>query len=160
MRLPYEDVNPYAFEMPVSPHLASAGVIIDIDLLNKKFTELKQHADIVVVEGAGGWLSPLSVDLNNEGLVKALKLPVILVVGMKLGCLNHALLTRRAVEIAAVDCAGWVAVQLDAEMPFFDENVNYLKNHLNAPFFGVLPHFEQADFEQLSYYFSGNLRIN
>ncbi len=151
---PYEQVNPYSFELPVSPHLAGAG--IDVDLLKIKFTEMKRCADLVLIEGAGGWLSPLSDELDNAGLAAALNLPVVVVVGMRLGCLNHALLTWRAVQAAEVACAGWVAVQLDDRMRFFDENIDYLRRRLGAPL-GVLPYSRQPDFDRLSCFLYGIL---
>ncbi|WP_305908504.1 dethiobiotin synthase [Methylomarinum sp. Ch1-1] len=153
--LPYHQVNPYAYRLPVSPHLASNGAEIDIVLLHKVFTDMKQKADIVLVEGAGGWLSPLSHELDNAGLAKQLGLPVILVVAVRLGCINHGLLSWRAIQASGLDCVGWIAMCIDAEMAFADENIDFLRQRIEAPLLGVLPHDEQADFEQLSYSLQG-----
>lgn len=148
IELPYSLVNPYAFEMPVSPHLAAQGASVDVDLLNNVFTKIKQQVDVVLVEGAGGWLSPLSEELSNAGLAQLLDLPVIFVVGLKLGCINHALLTWQALHNQK--CAGWVAVELEQNMDFCQENVEYLQKRIDAPLLGVLPFDQDADFERLS----------
>lgn len=155
--LAYNQVNPYAFELPVSPHIAAAGAEIDVCLLNKIFNDTKRQADMVLVEGAGGWFSPLGDEISNAALAETLRLPVIIVVGVKLGCINHALLTWRAVDAATVSCAGWVAVQTDADMPFFEKNIDFLRDRLKVPLLGVLPHVCTADFDKLSHYFNGNL---
>lgn len=150
VELPYRHVNPYAFELPVSPHLAAQGAKVDAGLLNMLFTEIKQQADVVLVEGAGGWFSPLSDEVSNADLAGLLDLPVIIVVGLKLGCINHALLTWQAVRQAGCVCAGWVAVELEPDMAFVQENIDYLRQRIAAPLLGVLPYDEQADFEKLS----------
>lgn len=160
LALPYQQVNPYAFELPVSPHLAAAGAPVDVDLLNNLFTELQQQADVVLVEGAGGWLSPLSDDLANADLAEKLGAPVILVVGIRLGCINQGLLTWQALQTSGIKCRGWVATAADGAMPFFDENIDYLRQRIEAPLLGVLPYRAQADFEELSYHFYGNLLKN
>lgn len=146
----YELVNPYAFEQPVSPHLACGGENVEPAKISAALSILQQRAQIVLVEGAGGWYSPLSPTLDNAGLARILDLPVLVVVGIRLGCLNHARLTLQAVAESGLRCAGWIGVQIVENMPYFAENVAYLQGALPAPFLGVLPYSETGDFEFLS----------
>lgn len=150
LELDYAQVNPYAFEQPVSPHVACGGANISLPLLNAAFAELSGLAEVVLVEGAGGWYSPLDNSLSNADLAKTLRLPVILVVGLRLGCINHALLTRRAIRQSGMVCAGWVAVALDPLMQAMAENLAYLRETIDAPMLGVLPYQESADFGLLA----------
>lgn len=146
----YDVVNPYAFEQPVSPHLACGGENVEPAQILAAFGTLQQRAQVVLVEGAGGWYSPLSLTLDNAGLAGILGLPVLVVVGIRLGCLNHARLTVQAVAESGLSCAGWIGVQIVEHMPYFAENVAYLQGALPAPFLGVLPYSEAGDFEFLS----------
>ncbi|MGZ0079310.1 dethiobiotin synthase [Methylomonas sp. YC3] len=148
--LEYREINPYAFEAAISPHLACGGVDVSVDVVSDGFTRLQQRADVVLVEGAGGWYSPMSGVLDNAGLAQALRLPVILVVGVRLGCINHARLTMSAIRQAGLSCAGWVAVQIDQAMPGFDGNLTYLRERLDAPLLGILPFSAAGDFELLA----------
>lgn len=140
--MPYELVNPYAFEPPIAPHLAAAqaGLTVDFERIRACFAQLGERAGCVVVEGAGGWEAPLTDTANVSDLARMLGLPVILVVGLRLGCLNHAILTARAIEQAGLPFAGWVANTLDETMPFREENVATLRQRLSAPCLAVLPH--------------------
>lgn len=149
---PREQVNPYALIPPIAPHIAAnrAGIGIDIDIICQACLELGKIADVVIVEGAGGFLVPLNDHQDSADLAKALGLPVILVVGMQLGCLNHALLTVQAVRAAGLPLAGWVANQVDPHMTAFDENVATLKQRLDCPLLGVLPFESRADAQKLS----------
>ncbi|WP_026604393.1 dethiobiotin synthase [Methylomonas sp. 11b] len=148
--LEYREINPYAFEAAISPHLACGGVEVSMDVIADGFVRLQQRVDVVLVEGAGGWYSPLSSDLDNAGLAQALRLPVILVVGVRLGCINHARLTMSAIRRSGLSCAGWVAVQIDPKMPGFDGNLAFLREVIEAPLLGVLPFLAAADFEFLA----------
>ena len=132
---PAELVNPYCFEPPVAPHIAAAqaGVTIELARIVRAHAALARDADCVVVEGAGGFRVPLSPHANTSELAAALALPVVLVVGMRLGCLNHALLTADAVRAAGLDLAGWVANHVEPDMACADENVNALASALAAP---------------------------
>lgn len=136
--------NPYALPEPLSPHLAArrAGEVIDLDHIEASFHALRQHADAVIVEGAGGFIVPLSEPDPQTGdgswatsadLASRLRLPVILVVGMRLGCLNHALLTQEAIVARGLKLAGWVANHIDPDMAAQDENVDTLRRRLHAP---------------------------
>jgi len=147
---PYELINPYAFEAAVSPHLACGDVELSLEVILDAYAQLRAQADVLLVEGAGGWYSPLSASLDNAGLALAMGLPVILVVGVRLGCINHARLTVRAIQQAGLRCAGWVAVQIDKTMPGFDGNVAFLRETLDAPLLGVLPNLLVADFDFLA----------
>jgi dethiobiotin synthetase len=148
--LEYQQINPYAFESPISPHLACGDVEVRLDVILAAFAELKKQADVVLVEGAGGWLSPLSLTFDNAGLAAAMQLPVILVVGMRLGCINHARLTFQAIRRAGVTCAGWVAVEIVPAMEDFQANVDFLQKRLEAPLLGVLPRLATPNFDFLA----------
>jgi dethiobiotin synthetase len=153
--VPREWLNPYALPAAVSPHIAAAqvGVSIDLAAITAAYANLTATADAVVVEGAGGLLVPLSArrdrpgppDLNGGDLAQALGLPVILVVGVRLGCLNHALLTRDALRQRGLRLAGWVANRLDPAMPAQDENLAYLADQLHAPRLADWPFAPEAD---------------
>lgn len=142
--------NPYALPDPLSPHLAArrAGEVIDLDHIEASFHALRQHADAVVVEGAGGFIVPLSEPDPQTGegqwatsadLAVRLRLPVIMVVGMRLGCLNHALLTQEAIAARGLKLAGWVANHVDPQMLEADANVATLQRRLQAPMLARLP---------------------
>jgi dethiobiotin synthetase len=140
--VPYGEVNPYALEAPVAPHIAAqqVGVMVDLDTLSATAQRLAGQADRLVVEGVGGWRVPLSDRADVAGLAIHLGLPVILVVGLRLGCLNHALLTAEAIAHAGVPLAGWVANLVDPHMASVAENVQDLMLRLPAPLLGVMPH--------------------
>jgi dethiobiotin synthetase len=151
----YDLVNPYAYELPVSPHIAGVDNPVKLDLLVGTFERLKTMADIVVVEGAGGWYSPLNEREDNSDLAKALALPVIMVVAIRLGCINHARLTYQAIIQSGASFAGWIATCTDAELLRRDENILTLKNALGGPLLGVLPYSKAADFK----FFSKKLKL-
>ncbi|MFQ5937632.1 MAG: dethiobiotin synthase [Acidiferrobacterales bacterium] len=136
------DVSPYAFTRAVAPHLAArqAGVVIELDKIRMHFEQLCTQADWVVVEGIGGWLVPLNEQHTVADLAVVLRLPVLLVVGIRLGCLNHALLTVEAIGRAGLVLAGWVANQIEAEVELVEENVDALKTQISAPLLGIIPH--------------------
>ncbi|WP_417579605.1 dethiobiotin synthase [Nitrincola sp.] len=144
--LSYDQINPVALEAAVAPHIAAAGRQLSADRLAAYCRgALMQKADLVLVEGAGGWRVPLNPRENLSALVKLLELPVILVVGMKLGCLNHALLTVEAIARDGVQLAGWVACQTDADMHCVNENLASLQQRIRAPLLGFIPWLEQPD---------------
>lgn len=140
----YEDVNPYALAAPTAPHLAAAaaGVQIDVATIRRHYASLATGADAVVVEGVGGWLVPISRTQTMADVVRALELPVILVVGMRLGCLNHALLTQRAIAANGCRLVAWVANTLEIDAP--DGYVEALADFLDAPCLGVIPSVSSA----------------
>lgn len=147
-----EWVNPYALVPPVAPHIAAAqaGQEISIDVIAQAFHKLSAMADVVVVEGVGGFMVPLNAREDTADLAQRLGLPVILVVGLRLGCLNHALLTAREVERRGLRLAGWVANQIEPDMAVQQENIQTLKRRLPAPLLGILPHFAAPSADQAS----------
>lgn len=148
----YADLNPYALPEPLAPELAAAdaGVTLALPPIQAAFERLRAQADTVVVEGVGGWLAPLSADLDQSDLVHALQLPVVLVVGLRLGCLNHARLSAQAISAAGATCIGWIANEVDPQMARVDDNVRMLRERLPAPYWGRLPYAPGADPAQLA----------
>jgi len=132
---PREHVNPYCFEPPIAPHIAArqAGVTIAFDRIEQSFHALTAQAEVVVVEGVGGFHVPLGPGTDSAQLAARLALPVVMVVGMRLGCLNHALLTERAVAASGLKLAGWIANHIDPQMAAADDNVRALDERIGAP---------------------------
>ena len=128
-------INPYCFEAPIAPHLAAeqAGVVIELSTIASAFRQLAAAADLVLVEGVGGFCVPLNRGEDSADLARCLGLPVILVVGMRLGCLNHALLTVQAMHAKGLKFAGWIANRVDPEMMAAERNVAALAARLPAP---------------------------
>jgi len=143
----YSAVNPYALAEAVAPHLAAQAERVDIALapVQAGFAALCTNADCVVVEGVGGWAVPLSPTLMQADLVRALGLPVLLVVGLRLGCLNHALLSARAIAADGCRLVGWIGNGVDPAMARVDENLATLRERLAAPCLGVLPYADRPD---------------
>ncbi len=143
IELDYTDVNPYVFAPAVSPHIAAeqAGIEIELDIIRQHALRLQQCSDIVVVEGVGGWHAPLSMNCTVADMAETLQLPVVLVVGMRLGCLNHALLTAQAIRLSSVPIAGWIANHIDQQMVAADKNMATLRHYLHDfPFLGEVHH--------------------
>jgi len=138
----YEQVNPYAFAAPIAPHIAAAhaGIAIDLQRIVAAFEILQARSNQVIVEGAGGWLAPISAAAGMQELALALNIPVLLVVGLRLGCLNHALLSARAIESSGLPICGWVANRIEPDFPYWQENVETLKRRLPAPLLGIVEH--------------------
>ncbi|MDD5461182.1 MAG: dethiobiotin synthase [Methylococcales bacterium] len=146
LQIDYDLVNPYAYQLPVSPHIAGINNPVNLANIVGKFNDLKGLAEIVLVEGAGGWYAPLNDREAISDLAKALALPVILVVAIRLGCINHAKLTCEAIHHSGIACAGWIAVCTDPDMLSRDENIETLKTALNVPLLGVFPYLANANF--------------
>lgn len=140
-----EDINVYLFREPIAPHIAAArgGTRIHVDRIVARFDALAENADAIVVEGAGGFLVPLGGEANFADLAVALGLPVVLVVGMRLGCINHALLTQEAVAARGLTLAGWVANRVVPDMDAYAENLATLVTLLRAPLLGEIPHLRE-----------------
>ena len=139
----YKNINPYVFEPAVSPHIAAenAGVEIDLEKIKKCFDQLQKISDVVVVEGVGGWYAPLSCHTTVADLAETLQLPVILVVGLRLGCLNHALLTAQAIRQSGLPIAGWIANHVQKDFSSAEKNITTLKHFLNDfSFLGSIPY--------------------
>jgi dethiobiotin synthetase len=143
---PYALCNPFALADAIAPHLAARAMHVEITpepILNA-YARLAENADHIVVEGVGGWAVPLSQTIMQADLVRALRLPVILVVGLRLGCLNHALLSVRAIREDGCELAGWIANRIDPAMAAQDENLDTLKARIDAPLLGILGHAATA----------------
>jgi dethiobiotin synthetase len=140
----YALINPYPFTPAIAPHLAAAqaGQRIKLGKITERFIQLKGMAEYVVVEGVGGWLVPLNEDESVADLAVALQLPVILVVGLRLGCINHALLTAEAIRASGCTLAGWVANTLSNDMPELTQNIHAIETRIGTPLLGVVPHLD------------------
>ncbi|MDE2260791.1 MAG: dethiobiotin synthase [Betaproteobacteria bacterium] len=139
----WQMVNPYAFEPAIAPHIAAAqaGVEIKFSVIQSALHQLQTRAEAVVIEGAGGFRVPLGQDGDTAELCRVLAVPIILVVGMRLGCINHALLTVEALMARKLILAGWVANQVDPHMEAFGANLARLMTDIPAPCLGVV-HFQ------------------
>jgi dethiobiotin synthetase len=147
IKLAYEEVNPFAFEPAIAPHVAAreAGIALEVTELTKAMRHvLDKGADFTLVEGAGGWRVPLSDHANLSDLAIALELPVILVVGVRLGCINHALLSAEAIARDGLQLAGWVANIIEPRTSRLEENLASLAERLPAPCLGRVPKLKQA----------------
>ena len=144
--LPYELINPYAFEPAIAPHIAAqqAGLEIDLAKIKENFIQIQHRSDAVVVEGAGGWLVPLNKTQTMADLALSLDLAVILVVGIKLGCINHALLTVKAIEASGLILQGWVANQIEANEQA-EKIIKTLQQDITAPCLGQVPQLEEGE---------------
>lgn len=140
-QLPYSLINPYCFEPATAPHIAAEQVsnVVDLAVLNQCYRDIKAQSEKVVIEGAGGWQVPLNSEATFADWVAQHQWPVILVVNIKLGCINHAILTSR--DIVSYQCpfAGWVANLIDSDVPFQQEMITTLKRMIPAPMLGVMP---------------------
>ena len=145
--LAYADINPFALEHPLAPELAArdAGTEVRLPPIMGAYARLAAQADAVVVEGVGGWAAPLSPSLMQADLVRALRLPVVLVVGLRLGCLSHALLSARAIAADGCALAGWIGSHVDPDMARVEDNLAMLRQRLPVPCWGVLPHAPGVD---------------
>jgi dethiobiotin synthetase len=134
-------VCPYLLQPPIAPHIAAAeaGLRIELAVIERAFAALSAQADVVIVEGVGGFRVPLAGREDAGDLARRLGLPVILVVGLRLGCLNHALLTQDAIESRGLAFAGWVANRIDPAMARAEENIAALRERLHAPLIAEVP---------------------
>ena len=132
IKRPYKLVNPFVFERPIAPHIAG-GLLDKKDVKEKLLTSIQVDADINIIEGAGGWLVPLNNDNYISDVIVELNIPVILVVGMKLGCINHAMLSVQSILASGATLAGWIANCLDPNMIALDENIETLEQRIHAP---------------------------
>ena len=133
-------INPYRFVPAIAPHIAAeqAGVQIDLAVIQQAYTQLASLADVVVVEGAGGFCVPLNKTQTLADLAVLLNIPMILVVGMRLGCINHALLTVEAIQARGLKLAGWIANEIEPNFTMFDENLSSLQQRIAAPCLSVV----------------------
>lgn len=146
IKLPYEKINPFAFVAPIAPHLAAReeNKPLSVKLITESIHEaLQEPADLCIIEGAGGWYVPLNEKETMADLVKTLQLPVILVIGIRLGCINHSLLTQRALQHDSVNVIGWIANCLDPSTSHQDHIIETLKTQLQFPHLATL-RFKQS----------------
>ena len=155
LELPYSEVNPFALEPAIAPHIAAeqAGIEVSAKQLTEhcqKIIDLK--SGITLVEGAGGWRVPINRSETFADVAKMLNLPVILVVSMRLGCINHAMLSLEAIRADGLSMVGWVANRVDAEMSCYQENLETLKRQIPEPCLGVVPHLEKPCGKEIARY--------
>ena len=143
----YALLNPYAYEAPIAPHIAAENTQqpININYIKQCYEKIQPLADCTIVEGAGGWLVPINRQQTMADVAKTLDIPVLLVVGMKLGCINHTLLTFESITQHGCQIVGWIANTLDPNMDSFDDNLAFLKHKLPAPLLATIPHLETID---------------
>ena len=144
---PYEVINPWCFEPAIAPHIAAAEAAIEVGVgpVEAAFRRLQQGTDVVIVEGAGGFLVPLGPRISFGDLPQALGLEIVLVVGLRLGCLNHALLTVESIEQRGLHLAGWVGNCIDPDFGRPAANIDTLRSRIPAPCLGVVPHRRPPD---------------
>lgn len=152
-RWTYEEINPFLFNEPISPNLAAEDQGISLssaEIACACKAILNSDADVVIVEGAGGWFVPINDKETIADVVIKLNIPVILVVGLRLGCLSHTILTYQAIQSSGLEIAGWVANQIDRDMIYVEKNINYLKRRLPVPLLGIQPYTIDNDFVLLN----------
>jgi dethiobiotin synthetase len=152
VRARYSEVNPYAFAPAIAPHIAAqeAGVDIDFGVLDRAYERLRMQSQALIVEGAGGWLAPLDATRGFADLAVHWQMDVVLVVGMRLGCLNHALLTAESIERRGLRLSGWVANGLDPQFERLTENISSLRSRIAAPCLGFFSFQPQANPDALA----------
>jgi dethiobiotin synthetase len=149
---PYEQVNPYAFVPPVAPHVAATetGIVIDLLEIKKCYENLLHTVDAIIVEGVGGWRVPFGNGLAVPDLVLSLDLPVILVVGLKIGCINHAILTAEAMIRDGVQLKAWVANEITPDYTTLTPTLEYLNATIPGPMLGCIPFMETPDIDDIA----------
>jgi dethiobiotin synthetase len=152
IEVPYDLVNPYAFEAAVAPHVIAEqeGINIDLSRIKSCYNKLSESVDIVVVEGVGGWRVPLGQEQAVPDMVRALALPVVMVVGMKTGCINHAVLTAEAIKHDGMQLLAWVANQVDPEYSTLLPTMDYLNTKLKIPMLGHIPFMAEPDLDEIT----------
>jgi dethiobiotin synthetase len=147
VKVGYELTNPYCFLPAIAPHLAAqqAGIEIQLPRILDAYQKLAAQADVIIVEGVGGLCVPLNAQQDSADMLMALGLPIILVVGIRLGCLNHALLTVEAINARGLSLAGWVANVFEVDMPQWEANIAALQQRIAAPLLGIVPYLLNAD---------------
>ncbi len=143
----YSNVNPFAFSDPIAPHIAArdAGVEITLPPIDAAFAALSTNTYCVVVEGVGGWCAPLSGSLMQCDVARRLNLPIILVVGLRLGCINHAILSARTIVDDGCELLGWIGNRIDPHMLRVEDNIATLRERIAAPCLGILPFSDDRD---------------
>ncbi|MBE9561427.1 MAG: dethiobiotin synthase [Proteobacteria bacterium] len=158
--IPYNTINPYSFEPPIAPHIAAnqIGQNIDLDIILSNYKKLQTQADMVIVEGVGGWRVPINADLSLKDMVLAMKIPVVLVIGMKLGCINHALLTAEAIIQDGCHLIGWIANVVDENF-LSQQSIDTISGYLSAPLLAQMPYLKTLDIPLLASKFNINFKV-
>ncbi|MFC1602358.1 dethiobiotin synthase [Pseudomonadota bacterium] len=148
----YSDINPYVYKPPIAPHLAAeqANEEIDLNVISTRYMSLMAQADCVIVEGVGGWRVPFNREQSAADLVQMLNMPVILVVGLKLGCINHALLSAESIQASDIRLAGWVANEVEPNMLCSDKNIATLQAAIKSPCLGVVPYMKNPSAKMIA----------
>ena len=143
VEVPYDLVNPYCFSPPIAPHLAAqqSGIVIDLNTILESYKQLSGMADLLIVEGVGGWSVPLNDESDMSDLAQQFGLPVIMVVGIRLGCINHALLTAQSIQAKGCKLIGWIANFTTENVDVADENIKSLQARLTFPLLATIPYF-------------------
>ena len=161
IRKPVEIINPYSFDQPIAPHIASnsSSNTILFSKIHENFLLLENECEYLFVEGAGGYKVPLTKNKSTPDLISLLNIPIILVVGIRLGCINHTMLTVEAINNHNHNLFGWVANCIDSNMTEADENIKYLLDNIEAPFMGKIPFQKKVNSIKISDYllWPGNL---
>ncbi len=154
--VPYELINPYCFAPAIAPHIAAdqAGVAIDISKIGDVYTQLSSMADVIIVEGVGGWSVPINNNNDVSDLALQLALPVLLVVGMRLGCINHALLTAQSIQSKGCNLIGWIANNIDPDQVNAKENIEAVKSRLELPLLAKISYSLTSQNTEISDVFS------
>ena len=162
VELPYNIVNPYAFEDPVAPHIAAdaQGVVMQLSKIHKCYQEIASQVDIVIIEGAGGWLVPFDAENSMAEVASQLTDKVILVTAMRLGCLNHTLLTAQSIMQARMKIAGWVANSVTRNMHGYRENIRSIISRLDCPILGEIHYDEKISSAGISELLDVNSLLN
>lgn len=149
---PYEWINPFVFTEPIAPHIAAqnTGATINLGPITAAFDKIAGNNDFVVVEGIGGWRVPLAEQLSIADMVRALDLPVLLVIGLRLGCINHALLTAECIRADGIPLSGIVTTGIDEDYLYVEETLQTLARAINSPMLGILPHTKACNIKTLA----------
>lgn len=152
--LPYDDINPFAYEPPIAPHLAAeeAGRAISMTAIAQAYQRIQRQVDWCLVEGVGGWLVPISARRTTADLVQYLLLPVVLVVSIRLGCLNHTLLSVQSIQQRGLTLLGWVANQVNPDVARSERNIATLRQWITAPLIGTIPSEQVPSADALATY--------
>lgn len=157
----YQDLNPFALPSATAPQLAArdAGISVELDPISDAYARLARQADAIVVEGVGGWAAPLADDLEQADVARILRLQLLLVVGLRLGCLSHARLTARAIAADGLSLCAWVGNRVDPTFDRAQEYLELLRAALPAPCLGVLPHAPRVAAQRLSHHLDPSLLL-
>ncbi|PCI21501.1 MAG: dethiobiotin synthase [Piscirickettsiaceae bacterium] len=154
IRVSYDLINPYCFAEAIAPHIAAerSNTNIELSKIKSCYQQLANKADVVIVEGAGGWLTPLTVTTGFDSIAESLNLQVILVVAVRLGCINHALLTEQAIKAAGRTLVGWVANCIDSDFQNIDETISTLEQKVSATYLGKINYQQQGCAQKFNNY--------